>query len=77
MAVCLSDEEHTMAKIYETISGDTWDVIAKKVYGNELHTSFLMANNQEHLGCFVFPDGIILKIEDMPEKKGTLPDWRL
>lgn len=66
-----------MAKSYITISGDTWDVIAKEVYGSELHVSFLMENNQEHLGYFVFPEGITLKIEDMPEKKGPLPDWRL
>lgn len=66
-----------MAKIYRTISGDVWDVIAKKVYGSTSCTSFLMENNQEHLQYFVFPEGIILKIEDLPEEKKTLPEWRV
>ena len=33
-----------MAKVYKTKSGDTWDIIAKEVYGDELYTSFLMGN---------------------------------
>lgn len=65
-----------MAKVYRTISGDVWDVIAKKTYGSTSYTSFLMENNQEHLEYFVFPEGIILKIEDLPEKKKSLPYWR-
>ena len=27
---------------YTTISGDTWDMIAKKVYGSEYHADILM-----------------------------------
>ncbi len=65
-----------MASIYKTKSGDVWDSIAREVYGNESYVSFLMANNQEHLGYFIFPDGIYLKIEDVPENESTLPDWR-
>lgn len=65
-----------MARVYKTSSGDTWDSIAKKVYGDESCVSLLMANNQEHLGYFVFPEGIGLRIEDLPEDETTLPDWR-
>lgn len=53
-----------MAKVYKTKSGDTWDIIAKEVYGDELYTSFLMGNNQQHLGYFVFPEGVLLEIKD-------------
>ena len=28
---------------YRTIQGDTWDMIAKKVYGAERHLDYLMA----------------------------------
>lgn len=65
-----------MAKIYRTISGDVWDGVAKKVYGDESHASFLMANNQEYLEYFVFPEGIGLRVDDLPEDESALPDWR-
>ena len=31
--------------MYTTKSGDTWDVIAKEVYGSEYHADALMAAN--------------------------------
>lgn len=65
-----------MARVYETKSGDVWDVIAKEVYGKESYVSFLMANNQEYLEYFVFPEGIRLAVEDPPKAGGVLPDWR-
>ncbi len=65
-----------MAGIYRTKSRDVWDDIAREVYGDEAYTSFLMSNNQEHLEYFVFPEGICLRVEELPEEKNTLPDWR-
>ena len=65
-----------MEKVYKTKSGDTWDVIAKEVYGSEAYTSFLMGNNQRLLNYFVFPEGITLVIKDKPEEVSLLPDWR-
>ena len=65
-----------MAAVYKTISGDTWDGIARAVYGSESYVSLLMSSNQELLDYFIFPAGITLAIEDLPEETGTLPDWR-
>lgn len=65
-----------MAKVYKTKSGDVWDGIAKEVYGDESYTSFLMANNQEAIDYFIFPEGIKLVIEDLPAEESILPDWR-
>lgn len=65
-----------MERVYKTKSGDVWDQIAKEMYGDESCVSFLMANNQEHLGYFTFPEGIRLTVEDLPEDESTLPDWR-
>lgn len=65
-----------MASVYTTKSGDVWDQIAKEVYGDEKYTSFLMANNQDKLELFVFPEGILLTIKELPEEKTLLPDWR-
>lgn len=65
-----------MAGVYRTISGDTWDSIAKAAYGDESYVSFLMANNQDSLEYFVFPEGVILALGDLPIKESRLPDWR-
>ncbi len=65
-----------MVAVYKTISGDTWDGIAREVYGSESHVSFLMSNNQQLLDYFIFPAGVTLIIEDLPEETSTLPDWR-
>lgn len=65
-----------MAGLYRTKSGDVWDRIAKEAYGSELYASFLMANNQQYLSYFVFPEGITLEIKDLPEEASNLPDWR-
>lgn len=32
-------------KVYRTVSGDTWDLIAYKVYGNEKYFHRLIRNN--------------------------------
>lgn len=64
-------------KTYTTVSGDTWDIIAKEVYGDESYTSYLMNNNQEKIDYFIFPAGVELVIKELPaESQSLLPDWR-
>lgn len=65
-----------MADVYKTKSGDTWDMIAKEVYGDELYASLLMSNNQELLDYFIFPEGVLISLPDIPEEESLLPDWR-
>ena len=47
-----------MTSIYITKQGDTWDLIAKKVYGAEKHLDHLMAHNFDLLDHFVFSAGV-------------------
>ncbi|MDR2648753.1 MAG: tail protein X [Clostridiales bacterium] len=64
-------------KAYTTISGDVWDVIAKKVYGSELLADLLMANNFDLLDILVFPSGMTINIPDKPpDADMDLPPWR-
>lgn len=66
-----------MDKTYTTISGDTWDVIAKAVYGNEYHADILMAANPEHIGTFAFHAGVSIKVPLLTEEAdGELPPWK-
>ena len=39
---------------YTTKSGDTWDRIAKEVYGSEYKADILMAANLQEIGTFIF-----------------------
>lgn len=66
-----------MALDYTTKSGDTWDLIALKVYGSELKADWLMQNNLEHIRTVRFDSGVVLSTPDLPEEKsGDLPPWK-
>lgn len=61
---------------YTTIQGDTWDMIAKKVYDDESYTSLLMEENSQLLDYFVFPEGIVITVPEKPEETDDMPEWR-
>ena len=66
---------------YTTVSGDTWDIIAKKAYGNELLADRLMQDRQNItlLDYEVFPSGITVHIPEITAAQSyddDLPDWR-
>ncbi len=63
--------------MYITIQGDTWDIIAKKVYGKEKYLDYLMQNNYDLLNYFIFPAGVIINTPNLSSKINTdLPEWR-
>ena len=62
---------------YTTISGDTWDVIAKKVYGSEYHAQTLMEANRHLLTTFFFSAGVVLNTPTPKERRSkSLPPWK-
>lgn len=62
---------------YETVQGDTWDMIAKKVYGDEKYAGYLMESNRLLIDYMIFPSGITLSIpEPTEEQDADLPIWR-
>lgn len=71
------DMGDNMAKYYRTISGDTWDIIAKKVYGSEYRADFLMQSNPSLLDIFQFDEGMRINTPELPEERVVqLPPWR-
>ena len=59
---------------YITKSGDTWDMIAKEVYGSEYHADVLMAANAAHI---IFQAGVELSTPALEEERnGLLPPWK-
>jgi len=63
---------------YITTSGDTWDVIAKKLYDDEYKADILMAANREHISTFIFNSGIKLNAPDIEgtDEDISLPPWK-
>nr|DAQ92515.1 MAG TPA: baseplate wedge protein [Caudoviricetes sp.] len=62
---------------YTTVSGDTWDLIALKVYGSELKADWLMQNNLGLIHITRFDSGVALSTPELPEEKsGDLPPWK-
>lgn len=66
-----------MAGTYTTKSGDTWDVIARELYGSEYDADVLMAANPEHISTFIFGAGEKLTAPDLEERNdGSLTPWK-
>ena len=64
--------------VYETKSGDFWDVISKEVYGSEMHTDVLIEANPKYVDIFRFPAGIELNVPEIDVKPdyNSLPPWK-
>ena len=66
-----------MAKTYTTIQGDTWDLIAYKVYGEEKYMRYLLEANWPLIDTLVFSAGTVVTIPDLPEEPDEdAPFWR-
>ncbi len=66
-----------MFNTYTTISGDTWDIIAYKVYDDEMYMDVLIKANLEYKDIYIFPAGVTLVIPEIDlEVSDTLPPWK-
>lgn len=66
-----------MLNTYTTISGDTWDTVAYKVWGNEMYMDILIKANLEHKDTFIFPAGVTLTLPEIQiEVSESLPPWK-
>lgn len=67
-----------MDKIYSTIQGDTFDVIAKKVYGSEEYMTDLLKANQKYNDTVIFSAGVKIICPEFEQKTLSylLPPWK-
>ncbi len=66
-----------MSSTYTTIQGDTWDLIAYKLYGSEKYMKNLIEANWPLLEVLVFSSGTVINVPDIPEDSDTdAPFWR-
>ncbi len=67
-------------KTYRTEQGDTWDMIALKMYptiGAEKLMDILLDYNPEHIHTVIFPANVILNIPDVDVPViSSLPAWK-
>lgn len=64
---------------YTTVQGDTWDIISKKLYGNEGFVDALISANWQQQTLVIFPAGIVLDVPviTQPERQSVnMPPWR-
>ena len=62
---------------YTTKDGDMWDMIAKKVYGNELLADRLLQANRGLAGVFKFDAGTVIIVPEIEDGEAAgLPPWR-
>ena len=64
-----------MSRIYTTVQGDMWDMIAYNEMGSVDYTDDLMNANSSLLEYFSFPSGIELTIPDVPERSASTLPW--
>ena len=66
-------------RVYRTQSGDTWDLIAYRVYGSEGYYHDLIRNNLRLIDIAVFDANIpviIPEISEEVEDDENLPPWK-
>lgn len=51
-----------MPDIYTTVQGDTWDIVAKKAFGNEKLMHLIIEVNPQHRATVFFSAGIVLQL---------------
>ena len=62
---------------YTTVSGDTWDIVAYKAYGNEMCMDTLIKANIEHKDTYIFPAGVVLTLPEIElTVSESLPPWK-
>ncbi|MGL5904080.1 MAG: tail protein X [Cetobacterium sp.] len=65
-------------KVYTTVFGDTFDIIAYKVYSDSKAVSKIIEANTEYSGTFIFEAGVKLLIPASEEviENGNIAPWR-
>ena len=68
-----------MVRTYETRAMDTWDIIAKRVYGSGALMDQLIRANLQHRKTVFFSAGVVLNVPDIDtdsaEFAENLPPW--
>lgn len=63
-----------------TRQGDTWDILAKRIYGDEHDMKALIAANLNHRKTVIFPYGAVINVPETETEAVVisvgLPPWK-
>lgn len=63
-----------------TKSGETWDMVSLRAYGDEHFMHILMEANIQHRNTVIFRQGVILEVPEIdttsPSYDANLPPWK-
>lgn len=66
--------------VYRTQSGDSWDIIAKRLFGSEMYMGALIEANFEYRKIVIFSSGVVLNVPEIDTSKtktnDDLPIWK-
>jgi phage tail protein X len=63
-------------RTYTTVQGDTWDMIAYRIYGDELQMDKLIESNINHIDVVIFSAGVVLNVPEIePTSTTEKPPW--
>ena len=61
----------------DLIQGDTWDMIAYRLFGNEAYMEEMMMENLPYIDTLVFSSGTVLSVPELQEGQDEgVPFWR-
>lgn len=67
-------------KVIVTKAGDTWDVLAKDLYGDERYMTDLIKANIHFRNTVFFSSGVVLVVPDIDTSEraaeANLPPWK-
>ena len=67
-------------KTVKTRQGDTWDVLAKKIYGDECFMGELIKANIHFRKTVIFSAGVVLNVPEIDTTskayEANLPPWK-
>ncbi|QNM15519.1 tail protein X [Fusobacterium hominis] len=70
-------QEHNF-NTYTTVPGDTWDLVAFKIFGDERFTGQLLKSNPSLTKLVILPPGLIIKLPKLnntDENMEVSPPW--
>ena len=66
--------------VYRTQQGDSWDIIAKRLFGSEMYMGALIEANFEYRKIVIFSSGVVLNVPEIDTNKvkitDDLPIWK-
>lgn len=70
----------TTFKTVKTHQGDTWDILAKKIYGDEHFMTELINANIHFRKTVIFSSGVVLNVPEIDTTskayEANLPPWK-